>query len=96
MTSEFQNDDRDLLTWEADSAPQWLGGAIAILLWLIAAAFWRHDPLIAGFGLLIAGVVAVTGALLARLGRLAAAARKAAPWLSAAAFTLIATRLAVY
>ncbi len=96
MPPDVHSNDHDLLAWEADSGPQWLGGAIAVLLWLIAAAFWRHDPLIAGFGLLIASVVAVTGALLARLSNLAATARKAAPWLSAAAFTLIATKLAIY
>lgn len=96
MMSEFHNNDHDLLAWEADSGPQWLGGAIAVVLWLIAAGFWHHDPLIAGFGLFVASVVAVTGALLARLGSFAVVARKAAPWLSAAAFTLIATRLAIY
>lgn len=96
MTTEFHNHDRDLLTWEGDSGPQWLGGAIATLLWLIAAGFWRQDPLIAGFALFIASVVAVTGALLARLGNFAAVARKAAPWLSAAALTLIATGLALF
>lgn len=96
MAPHLRDDDQDLFALSQDSAPQWLGGALATLLWLLVAAFWRSELAVAGTALAIAAVVAVTGALLDRLGDLAVIPRRIAPWLSVLAAVLITARIVAY